>query len=138
MLQIYCGQTSGHTLNPKVRCSYISSSLKKILQHHWTMKYRSQGPTFIFRSKHPVILTHNPKVGCSYISLQDKAKSLDHEIHVIVTYILRSHIRSYGLVIPKYDVHTSNSLQYMAKSWDREIWVMLTFTSMTHKSLLQG
>ena len=48
------------------------TSLQDIWQNHWTMKYyRSQKPTFIFRSN----------------------------------------IRSYWLIISKYDVHTSNSLQ---------------------------
>ena len=50
---------------------YTSNSLQDIWQNHWTMKYRSQWPTFI----------------------------------------LRSHIRSYCFIIPKYDVHTSNRLQ---------------------------
>ena len=67
-----------HTLN----------GLQDIRQNHWTIKYGPWQPTFILRSNvgsH----THNPKVRCSFIkwSSRYKAKSVDHEIQVTVTYI---------------------------------------------------
>ena len=56
------------TRNSEVRWFIHQTDIR---QNHWTMKYRSQWPTFI----------------------------------------LRSHVRSYWLIMPKYHVHTSNSLQ---------------------------
>ena len=63
-----------------------------------------------FEVKHWVIVTHNPKVWCSYI------KCLQAIRQNLWTMKYRSQwstfiLRSYWLIIPKYDVHTSNSLQ---------------------------
>ena len=67
---------------------HTSNSLQDIRQNHWTMKYRSQWLTFILRSNIGSY-THNPEVWCSYMkeSSRYKAKSLDYEIYVTVTYI---------------------------------------------------
>ena len=69
---------------------------------------------FYFEVKHQVILTHYSKVSWLYINKPSRYKpiSLNHEIQVTVTtFILRSSIKSYWLVSPKYHVYTSNSLQ---------------------------
>ena len=106
------------THNLKVRCSYIK----------WSSRYKAKSldheiwvtTTYIyFGVKRWVTRTHNPKVRYSYIkwSSRYKAKSLDHEISVTTTYIyFRSNVGSYGLIIPKNDVHTSNGLQDMRQN----------------------
>ena len=97
---------------------HTSNGLQDIKRNHWTMKYGSRRPTFILGSNdgsHGLIF----KVRYSYIkwSSRYKAKSLDHEIWDTTTYIyFRSNVGSYGLIIPKYDVHTSNGLQDMRQN----------------------
>ena len=59
--------------------------LGDIRQNHWTMKYRSHRPTFIFMSNvgsyRPIIPKYDVHTSRCY------AKSQDHEIQVTVTYI---------------------------------------------------
>ena len=66
---------------------HTSNSLQDIRQNHRTMKYRSV--TYInFEVKRRVLLIHTPKVWCTYIkqSSRCKAKSLDREIQVMLTF----------------------------------------------------
>ena len=79
---------------------YISNLIQDIKQNHWTMKYRSL--TYVnFKIKLQVILTHNQKVWYLYLkyssgykahplddenSSEYKAKLLDHEILVMLTF----------------------------------------------------
>ena len=73
------------------------------------MKYRSLWPKFILRSK-----THSPKVWQSSIKyyLRYKAKTLDHEkIDHCDLHCLRAKAALHWLIITKYNVKTSNSLQ---------------------------
>ena len=71
-LYLLWGQSLGHTVSLSNNMTLMHQIvLGDIKQSHWTMKYRSQRPTFI----------------------------------------LRSNVGSYGPFIPKYGVHTSNSLQ---------------------------
>ena len=102
------------------------NSLGDIRQNHWTMKYRSDRSTFIFRSNvgsyWPIIPKYMYDVHTSN-NLQDRTQN-----HLIIkyrsqwpTFILRSNLGLYWFIILKYDVHASNSLQDMAKSLDHEI-----------------
>ena len=93
---------------------HTSNSLQDIMENHWTMKYRSQWPTFILRSNIWLywFIIPNNDVHTSN-SLQDTRQN-----HWTIksrsqwpTIILRSNLGSYWFIIPKYDVHTSNSLQ---------------------------
>ena len=69
---LFWGQTSSHTDSLFQGIMFIHQIVFKIWgKNHWTMKYRSQWPTFI----------------------------------------LKSSIKSYLLMIPRYHVYTSNSLQ---------------------------
>ena len=97
---------------PKVWHSSIK--YKDIRQNQWTMKYRSQWLTFIFRSNIGSYWLIIPKYGVHISnSLQDIRQN-----HWTMKYrsqwptiILRSNIKSYCLIIPKYGGHISNSLQ---------------------------
>ena len=82
--------------------------------NHWTMKYRSQWPTIIFRLN----------IGSYWLIIQKYGVYISNRLQDIrqnhwtikyrsqrPTFILRSNVKSYWLVILKHDVHTSNSLQ---------------------------
>ena len=74
------------------------------------MKYKSQWPTFIFRSdvgRHWLIIPNND----FHISnIRQNHWTMKYQSHWL-TFILRLNTGSYWLIIPKYYVHTSNSLQ---------------------------
>ena len=102
---------------PKVWHSSIK--YKDIRQNQWTMKYRSQWPTLIFRSNIRSYWLIIPKYGVHISnSLQDIRQN-----HWTMKYrsqwpifIFRSNIGPYWLIIPKYGGHISNSLQDIRQS----------------------
>ena len=113
-LHLFWGQTSGCSDSYYESMMYIHQIVFKIRQNHWTMKYRSWGPTFILRScigSYWFIIPNNDYP--TWNSLQGK-----RHIHWPIkymsqwpTFILRSNFWSYWFILRKYDVHTSNSLQ---------------------------
>ena len=94
----------------------ISNSLQDIRQNHWTMKYTV---TYIyFEVKRWVILTHNPEMMFIHETVFKITGpwNIGHsDLH-----LLWSHTDSYWLIIRKYDVHTSNSLQDIRQNH----WIM--------------
>ena len=121
-LYLFWGQTSGHTDSQ----SHIRMLVFEILgENHWTMKYRSQWPTFILRWN----------VGSYWFTIPNKDVQTLNSLQDIrqnhwnmkyrsqwPTFILRWNIGSYWFTIPNKDVHTSNSLQDIRqKSLDHEI-----------------
>ena len=70
-----------------------------------------------FEVTHQIILTHNPKVWCSYIKLSNKAKSLDREIWVMLSWdkLLMSTESPY---------HFDHLLQVSNKSF----WILILYT----------
>ena len=93
---------------------HTSNSLQDIRQNHWTMKYRSQWPTFILRSNVGLywlkILKCDVHTSNNLQDIRQNHWTMKYRSQW-PTFILRSDVRSYWLIIPKYDVHTSNSLQ---------------------------
>ena len=100
------------THNPTVKwCSYIKDS-SRCKANHWTMKYRSQWPTFILTSNAGSYRLIIPKYDVhTSNSLQDIRQNHWTMKYMSPTFNLRSTVGTYWLIIPKYDVHISNSLQ---------------------------
>ena len=93
---------------------HTSNSFQDITHNHWTMKHRSQWPSFIFRSTvwSYWLINPNNDVHTSN-SLQDTRQNhWTMKYGVTMTYfIFRSNVGPYWLIISKNDVHTPNSLQ---------------------------
>ena len=101
---------------------HAANSLQDIRKNHWTMKYRSWWPSL-----------HDPQVN---VTRQTEVRliiclSCFHnrkvEKHFFwPTFIFRSNIGSYWLIIPKYGIHISNSLQDIRQNhWTmiyRSLW----------------
>ena len=90
--------------------TFIHQILFKICQNHWTMKYRSQWPTFILRSNIVsywlIIRNYDVHTSNSLWDIRQNQWTMKYR-SLWPTFILRS----YWHIIPKCDVHTSNSLQ---------------------------
>ena len=86
-----------------------------ITQNHWTMKYRSQLPTFIFRSNvvsYWLIIPNNDvHTSNSLQNIRQNHWTMKHGSQWSTLFWGQTNIRSYWLKIPKYDVHISNSIQ---------------------------
>ena len=91
-----------------------SNSLQDIRQNHWTIKYRSQWPTFILRSRIKsywlIIPRYHVNTSNSLQDIRQNHWTMKYRSQW-PTFILRSSIKSYWLIISRYHVNTSNSLQ---------------------------
>ena len=84
--------------------------------NHWTMKYRSQWPTFILRSSTKSYWLIIPRY---YVYTSNSLQNIHvRQNHWTMkyrsqrpTYILRSIIKSYWPISPRYHVYTPNNLQ---------------------------
>ena len=83
-------------------------------QKHWTIKYRSQSPTFILRwsikSYWLIIPRYYVYTSNSLQDIRQNHWTMKYRSQW-PTFILRSRMKSYWLITPKYHVYTSNSLQ---------------------------
>ena len=99
--------------------THASNSVRDIRQNHWTMKYRSHGPTFILRSNvgsyWPIIPKYDTHTSNSLQDVPQNHWTMKYRSQW-PTFIFRSNIGSYWFILPKYDVHTSNSLQYIRQN----------------------
>ena len=128
------GKSLDHITLPKVWHSSIK--YKDIRQNQWTMKYRSQWPTFIFRSNTGSYWLIIPKYGV-HISNSLQVIRQNHWTMKYrsqwPTFIFRSNFGSYRLIIPNNGVHTSNSLQGIRQNnWTmkyRSQWPTFIFRS---------
>ena len=93
---------------------YTSNSLQNISQNHWTMKYKSQWPTFILRSSIKsywlITLKYYVYISNSLQGMRQNHSTMKYSSQS-PTFILRWSIKSYWLIIPRYYVYISNSLQ---------------------------
>ena len=109
-LYLLWGQSLGHT----VSLSHASKGVGDITQNHWTMKYRSHRPTFIFRSNvgsyWPIIPKYDVHTSNSLQDVMQNHWTMKYRPQW-PTFILRSNIGSYWFIIPNKGVHTSNNLQ---------------------------
>ena len=90
--------------------THASNSLGDIRQNHWTMKYRSHRPTFIFRSN---VTSYWPITTKYYVHLSNSVQDVMQN-HWTMKYrsqwpifILRSNFGSYWLIIPNNNIHPS-------------------------------
>ena len=87
---------------------HISNSLQDIRQNHWTMKNRSQWPTFILRSNVEsywlIILKYDIHTANSLQDIRQNYWTMKYrsQRHAI---IFRLNIGLYWLIIPRYGVH---------------------------------
>ena len=88
-LHCFRAKAALHWLIIKKYNVHTSSSLQVLRPIPWTMNYRSQVQVYIyFEVRRRVIQTHNPKEDVQPLKYSRyKAKSLDHEIQITVTYI---------------------------------------------------
>ena len=96
----------------KIIWSPVFSDYFKIRQSHWTLKYRSQWPTFILRSNVScwlIITKYDVHTSNRLQDIRQNHWTMKYRSQW-PTFILRSNV-SCWLIITKYDVHTSNRLQ---------------------------
>ena len=102
-----------HCLTIRKYDTHPSDSLGHIRQNHWTMKFRSQWPMFIFRSNFGsywlIIPNNDVHKSNSLQDIRQKHWTMKYRSQW-PTFILRANIGSFWLIITNYDVHTSNSL----------------------------
>ena len=112
-LYLFWGQTGSHCLIIWKYDTLTPNSLGNIRQNHWTMKYRSQWPTFILRSNvwsyWLIIPNYDVHTSNNLQDIRQNQWTMKYRSQWPI-FILRSNVGSYWRIIPKYDVHTSNSL----------------------------
>ena len=113
-IYLFWGQSLGHTVLLSENMTLIHQSLGDISQNHWTMKYKSQWPTFILRSNigsyWPTIPKYDVDTSNSFQDIMQNHWTMKYRSQW-PTFIFQSNVLSYWLIIPNNDVHTSNSLQ---------------------------
>ena len=90
------------------------NSLQGIRHNHWTMKYRSQWPTFILGSNvgsyQFILRNYDVYISSSLQDIRQNHWTVKYRWRW-TTFIFRSSVGSYWFIIPNNDVHTWNSLQ---------------------------
>ena len=108
---------------------HISNSLQDIRQNNWTMKYRSQWPTFILRLNVVSYWLMIPKYD---VHTSNRLQHIRQNHWTIKygsqwpTFILRSNVGSYWLTIPSM-MFIHQSSRYKAKSLDHEMQVTVAY-----------